>query len=105
MTARTGPTTPSATVGPYLSIGLAWDDGPHAVESGTPGAIWLRGTVLDGDGEPVPDALIETWQADPDGRFDYERTLDNWALAFQWDIVLRGKDQTPFETEDDGDIA
>ena len=32
-----------------------------------PGAIWIRGTVLDGAGEPVPDALIETWQADPDG--------------------------------------
>ncbi len=62
-------TTPSATVGPYLSIGLAWDDGPYAVEPGTPGAIWLRGTVHDGNGDPVPDALIETWQADPDGRF------------------------------------
>jgi protocatechuate 3,4-dioxygenase, alpha subunit len=64
-------TTPSATVGPYLSIGLAWEDGPYAVEPGTPGAIWLRGTVYDGSGEPVPDALIETWQADPDGRFDH----------------------------------
>ena len=38
---------------------------------GTPGAIWLRGRVLDGAGEPVPDALVETWQADPDGRFDH----------------------------------
>ena len=35
------------------------------------GAIALRGRVLDGAGEPVPDALIETWQADPDGRFDH----------------------------------
>ena len=34
-----------------------------------------------------------------------ERTVPNWALAFEWDIVLRGKDQTPFETEDDGDVA
>jgi protocatechuate 3,4-dioxygenase beta subunit len=38
-------------------------------------------------------------------RFDYERTQPNWALAFEWDIVLRGRDQTPFETEDDGDVA
>ena len=38
-------------------------------------------------------------------RFDYERTVPNWALGFQWDIVLRGAEQTPFETEDDGDVA
>ncbi|HEV7726389.1 MAG TPA: protocatechuate 3,4-dioxygenase subunit beta [Modestobacter sp.] len=38
-------------------------------------------------------------------RFDYERTLPNWALAFEWDIVLRGRDQTIFETQDDGDVA
>jgi protocatechuate 3,4-dioxygenase alpha subunit len=65
------PTTPSSTVGPYLSIGLTWRDGPYAVEPGTPGAFWLRGTVYDGAGDPVPDAMIETWQADPDGRFDH----------------------------------
>ena len=64
-------TTPSATVGPYLAIGLTWDDGPHVVEPGTPGAVWLRGTVFDGNGDPVPDAMVETWQADPDGRFDH----------------------------------
>ena len=63
--------TPSATVGPYLSIGLTWEDGAAAVEPGTAGAIWLRGTVYDGSGDPVPDALVETWQADPDGRFDH----------------------------------
>jgi protocatechuate 3,4-dioxygenase alpha subunit len=64
-------TTPSATVGPYLSIGLTWDDGPYVVAPGTPGAIWLRGTVFDGNGDVIPDAMIETWQADPDGRFDH----------------------------------
>ncbi len=47
------PLTPSATVGPYLAIGLAWDDGPYAVDPETPGAVWLRGTVTDGEGEPV----------------------------------------------------
>ena len=62
-------TTPSATVGPYLAIGLTWPDGPHAVAEGTPGAIWLRGRVFDGNGDLVPDAMVETWQADPDGRF------------------------------------
>ena len=62
--------TPSQTVGPYLSIGLTWADGADVVAEGRPGAIWLRGRVLDGAGAPVPDGLVETWQADPDGRFD-----------------------------------
>ncbi len=63
--------TPSQTVGPYLAIALSWPDGPDVVPAGTPGAVWLRGRVLDADGEPVTDALVETWQADPDGRFDH----------------------------------
>ncbi|MDQ7907295.1 protocatechuate 3,4-dioxygenase subunit alpha [Phytohabitans sp. ZYX-F-186] len=63
--------TPSQTVGPYLSIGLPWPDGPDVVAEGVPGAFWLHGVVTDGAGEPVPDGLVETWQADPAGRFDH----------------------------------
>ncbi len=63
--------TPSQTVGPYLAIALRWPDGPYAVPEGTPGALWLRGRVLDANGDPVTDALVETWQADPEGRFDH----------------------------------
>jgi protocatechuate 3,4-dioxygenase, alpha subunit len=62
-------TTPSQTVGPFFAIGLPWDVGPYAVPADTPGAIRVSGTVYDGAGAPVPDSLIETWQADPDGRF------------------------------------
>lgn len=62
-------TTPSQTVGPFFAIGLPWDAGPLAVPEDTPGTIRLAGTVYDGAGTPVPDALIETWQADPDGCF------------------------------------
>jgi protocatechuate 3,4-dioxygenase, alpha subunit len=61
--------TPSQTVGPFFSIGLPWDGGPHAVGPQTSGVITITGTVYDGAGDPVPDSLIETWQADPDGRF------------------------------------
>jgi protocatechuate 3,4-dioxygenase alpha subunit len=64
-------TTPSQTVGPYLGLGLPWGDGPHAVRAGTPGAVRLHGYVLDGNGDPIPDAMIETWQADPGGGFDH----------------------------------
>lgn len=62
-------TTPSQTVGPYFAIGLPFDVGPFAVPEGTPGAIHIRGTVYDGAGAPIPDFMLETWQADAQGRF------------------------------------
>ena len=63
--------TPAQTVGPYLSIGLYWPDGPYVVPEGTPEAFWIRGQIFDGAGAPVVDAMVESWQADPDGRFDH----------------------------------
>ena len=62
-------TTPSQTVGPFFAIELPYADGPYVVAEGTPGAVWLRGRVFDGAGNPVPDALVESWQADPAGEF------------------------------------
>jgi protocatechuate 3,4-dioxygenase alpha subunit len=53
------PLTPSQTVGPFLDIGLPWEDGPVA----DPGGVRIAGRVLDGAGEPVGDALVETWDA------------------------------------------
>jgi protocatechuate 3,4-dioxygenase alpha subunit len=63
------PPTPSQTIGPFFAVGLCWADGPEVVAEGTPGVVRVGGRVLDGAGEPVPDALVETWQADPAGRF------------------------------------
>jgi protocatechuate 3,4-dioxygenase alpha subunit len=63
--------TPSQTVGPFFSIGMTWEDGAFAVPEGTEGAFWIRGRVTDGEGVPVPDAVIETWQADRDGHYDH----------------------------------
>jgi protocatechuate 3,4-dioxygenase, alpha subunit len=65
----TVPETPSQTIGPFFAVGLCWPDGPDVVADGTPGAVWIGGRVLDGAGEPVADALVETWQADAEGRF------------------------------------
>jgi protocatechuate 3,4-dioxygenase alpha subunit len=62
-------TTPSQTVGPYFAICLPWPEGPSVVPEGTPGTIRIGGTIYDGEGTPIPDHLIETWQADPEGRF------------------------------------
>ncbi|WP_163568637.1 protocatechuate 3,4-dioxygenase subunit alpha [Fodinicola feengrottensis] len=64
-------TTPSQTVGPFLSIGMEWLHDPYVVPKGTPGAFWIRGLLVDGAGTPVPDGIVETWQADPQGRFDH----------------------------------
>jgi protocatechuate 3,4-dioxygenase alpha subunit len=61
--------TPSQTVGPYFSMRLPWPEGPYVVPAGTPGAVTIYGRLIDGAGDPVPDGLIETWQASPDGRF------------------------------------
>lgn len=64
-------TTPSQTVGPFLHIGMPWPDGPFALAEHEPGGVWIRGRLTDGAGDPIADGLIETWQADPDGRFDH----------------------------------
>ncbi len=53
--------TASQTVGPFLSLGMPWADGPVA----DPDGVRICGRVLDGAGEPIADALIETWQHDP----------------------------------------
>ena len=63
------PETPSQTVGPYFSIGMIWDDGSLVVPEGTEDALWLSGRVFDGEGATIPDAIVETWQVGPDGRF------------------------------------
>ena len=53
--------TPSQTVGPFLAIGLPWEEGPQADPTG----VRVFGVVYDGAGEPIPDALVETWSPDP----------------------------------------
>ena len=63
------PLTPSQTVGPYFAMRLPWADGPYVVPAGTPGAITIVGRMYDGAGNVIPDGMVETWQADPDGRF------------------------------------
>jgi protocatechuate 3,4-dioxygenase alpha subunit len=70
--------TPSQTVGPYFKYGLTpngqyeWNDAftGNLVTSDTSGErIRVEGRVFDGEGQPVPDAMLEVWQADAQGRF------------------------------------
>ncbi|MED5803265.1 protocatechuate 3,4-dioxygenase subunit alpha [Gordonia sp. Z-3] len=57
--------TPGQTVGPFFHYALPFEGGAELVSAGHPDRIRLHGTVFDGAGDPVPDALIEIWQ--PDG--------------------------------------
>lgn len=86
--------TPSQTIGPFFHYGLPWKGGADLIEASDLGArleliperhyvlneskahprplgevIAIRGRVLDGEGQPVPDALIEIWQANAAGRY------------------------------------
>lgn len=51
--------TPSQTVGPYYAIGLSRRD-ENVLD---PDGIELRGTLFDGQGDPIPDGLVEVWDA------------------------------------------
>ncbi|MFD7016370.1 protocatechuate 3,4-dioxygenase subunit alpha [Streptomyces sp. NPDC059928] len=59
--------TPSQTVGPFYGYALPFPGGGDMAPTGHPEAITVHGYVYDGNGEPVPDALLEFWQAAPDG--------------------------------------
>lgn len=62
--------TPSQTVGPFFKYGLQWPGGDTLFPDSVSGRrIRVGGLVRDYKGEPVTDALIEFWQAGPDGRF------------------------------------
>ena len=57
--------SPSQTAGPYVHIGLMPNKLVSAQAKGERIAIY--GTVYDGAGEPVRDAVLEIWQADASG--------------------------------------
>jgi protocatechuate 3,4-dioxygenase alpha subunit len=59
--------TPSQTVGPFFHEALRWPDGGKVTFAEAGERIVLAGRVIDGAGNPVGDALIETWQLSPQG--------------------------------------
>jgi protocatechuate 3,4-dioxygenase alpha subunit len=64
--------TPSQTIGPFFAFGLEYEGGTQLVPGHLPQAIRLHGTVLDGAGAPIPDGLVEIWQADERGHLPQE---------------------------------
>jgi protocatechuate 3,4-dioxygenase alpha subunit len=64
------PVTPSQTVGPFYGYALPFAGGADIVPAAHPDAVTVHGYVYDGAGAPIPDALLEFWQAAPDGSLD-----------------------------------
>lgn len=104
--------TPSQTVGPWFAYGLTpdgkydWSDlatGNLLTPDVTGERIRIEGRVTDGDGVPMPDAMLEIWQADAQGRFatrgapganvafkGFGRTATNPEGVFHFDTVKPG---------------
>ncbi len=59
--------TPGQTVGPFFGFALPYAGDAHLAPPGRADAISLSGRLLDGNGDPVPDAVIELWQTDAAG--------------------------------------
>jgi protocatechuate 3,4-dioxygenase alpha subunit len=72
------PATTSQTIGPYFRIGLQWLNCENLAAAGVAGErVIIEGRVLDGDGAPVPDAVLEIWQANSHGKYAHpEDTQD-----------------------------
>jgi protocatechuate 3,4-dioxygenase alpha subunit len=95
--------TPSQTVGPFFRLGLDPLTAADLVMPGTVGRLLvIEGVVYDGDGVPVPDALIETWQADEAGRYDaspstrwFGRIATDDAGRFRLRTVMPGRAPAP----------
>ena len=75
---KPGGITPSQTVGPFFAYGMTpngkyeWNDAftnDLVTADATGERIRVEGRVFDGDGQPVPDCMLEIWQADAQGRF------------------------------------
>ncbi|MET9174052.1 protocatechuate 3,4-dioxygenase subunit alpha [Streptomyces misionensis] len=59
--------TPSHTVGPFYGYALPFPGGEDIAPAGHPDTVTLHGYVYDGEGRPLPDALLELWGPDPQG--------------------------------------
>jgi protocatechuate 3,4-dioxygenase, alpha subunit len=85
--------TPSQTVGPFFSFGLAPEQYGYAfrsiagsvlIDDSTPGArIRIVGRVYDAEANPLSDALIEIWQADAEGRYAHPADPRSSNAAFK----------------------
>jgi protocatechuate 3,4-dioxygenase, alpha subunit len=94
--------TPSQTVGPFFAFGLCLRPQHELVDPGRADALRIEGCVLDGAGEPVPDAMVEIWGADADGGhrdgFGWGRCGTDADGRYQFVTVKPGGEGAPFLT-------
>jgi protocatechuate 3,4-dioxygenase alpha subunit len=93
--------TPSQTVGPFFGFALPFEDDADAADGDAGDAIRVEGQVLDGAGEPVPDALVEASEGEQfarcrtDGEGAFHLTLrkpvvSDGAPCFEITVFARG---------------
>ena len=90
--------TTSQTVGPFLHIGLTWLITENLAPEGAAGKrISIEGSVIDGDGKPVNDAIVEIWQADAGGEYGtkefrgFGRSATDDAGRFRFQTIKPGR--------------
>lgn len=108
--------TPSQTVGPFFAYGLTpngeyqWNDvftNNLITPDVTGEQIRIEGQVFDGDGAPVPDCMLEIWQADSQGRFadpQDKRALPNAAFKGFGRCGANPKGEFAFDTIKPGQV-
>jgi protocatechuate 3,4-dioxygenase alpha subunit len=93
--------TPSQTIGPFFGFALPFEHDADAADGESGDAIRVEGQVLDGAGEPVPDALVEASEGDQfarcrtDGEGAFHLTLHKPAMSdgapcFEITVFARG---------------
>jgi protocatechuate 3,4-dioxygenase, alpha subunit len=88
--------TTSQTVGPYFEIGLRWLNRENLAGENVSGErVTIQGRVFDGDGVPVPDAIVEIWQANAHGKYDHPEDTQKKPL----ELGFKGYGRVPVNRE------
>ena len=73
--------TTSQTVGPYFKIGFRWlDQDQLAPQNASGERVTIHGRIFDGDDVPIPDAILEIWQANAHGKYAHPEDAQNKPL-------------------------
>jgi protocatechuate 3,4-dioxygenase, alpha subunit len=87
----------SQTVGPFFVIGCTWLNQNEIAREGVAGErVTIEGRVVDGDSKPVPDAMLEIWQANSQGKYAHPDDTQNKPS----ELNFQGFGRIP--TDDDG---
>ena len=107
-----GSATEATVMGPFFVVGSPEIELGGDLASGAPGQpCWVEGRVTDADGQPVPHARIEVWEADEDGRYDVQYGDDRVAARGHLSADAAGRYRfwaitpTPYPIPEDGPVG